>query len=408
MRSLTIIVWILLSAPAFSALYGQEPALSGSVPLPDTTLIDDVSPGKPDEPSPQHPKTDKSAAATALPANLADALTRALRSNPDIQLAIAHLDEVQAQRDQTRLKVVELVSRAVHEYQLGTAARDAGRAPRLQDVRARLAYLLGAGNDESPEQLAEEQGPATNAERLAGDLARNLGKAIARALLANPDLRLADAKVRAARAELNQVKLATAQKVTIAFDRWQSERAQFDAAEKQRWGVMSARLDLAEAEADFVYLLGGPQPATDDAETATDSTDARQRVSLERVSLDSALPATASSVAKRPAIPAQYAELMKKPVHVQLSNSQVGLVLAQWNEETGGELRIVENLGAAVYDLDLPGEVPLATALEILADLTDCAFVFRDYGLLAVRRAEAWKYSGATIPADAPLTAGGR
>lgn len=44
----------------------------------------------------------------------------------------------------------------------------------------------------------------------------------------------------------------------------------------------------------------------------------------------------------------------------------------------------------------------------MLADLTDSAFIFRDYGLLAVPREDAWKYSGAAIPADAPLTAGNR
>jgi hypothetical protein len=399
MRSLTIIVWILLSAPAFSALYGQEPALSGSVPLPDTTLIDDVSPGKPDEPSPQHPKTAKPA--TGLPANLADALTRALRSNPDIQLAIAHLDEVQAQRDQTRLKVVELVSRAVHEYQSKIAGRAAGREARLQDVRARLAYLLGAGNDESPEQLARKQGRETDADLLAGDLGNNLGKAIARALLTNPDLRLADAKVRAARAELNQVKLATAQKVTIAFDRWQSERAQFDAAEKQRWGVMSARLELAEAEADLTYLLGnGAQPPSNEAETV-------RHPQLKPIPLDPGLPAAAAPVAERPGYPAQYGKLMEKPVHLKFINSKVSQVISQWNQETGGEIRIVDNVGE-FHDLDLPGEVPLATAFKILADLADCVFVFRDYGLLAVRREDAWKYPGAAIPTDAPLTAGGR
>lgn len=56
---------------------------------------------------------------------------------------------------------------------------------------------------------------------------------------------------------------------------------------------------------------------------------------------------------------------MKKAVKIRFNNFNITDVLAQWNDQTGGELRIVANPGQALYDLDIPGEVPLATALEI-------------------------------------------
>lgn len=410
MRLPTTILWLPLAASFVAPLYGQDP-LPGSRPIRiDTTLINDLPPEKQDEtPPPEKGQVDPpDSTATALPENLADALTRALRSNPDVQLAVAHLDEIQAQRDQTRLKVVELVTRAVHEHQLASAGRQVGRddprAPRVEDVWARLAYLLGAGNDESPEQLAKQKSVRTNAEMLANNLAQNLGKAIERALIANPDVRLADAKVRVARAELNQVKLATAQKVTVAYGRWESARSSFSRSSALGSGsvpskqIRAIQRDVAEAAADLAYLLGnGAEPSAKDAETV------RHPAPLP---LDSGGQRSVASAATRPGVPEQYAELMKKPVRVRFNNFKITDVLALWNDQTGGELRIVANPGKALYDLDIPGEVPLATALEMLADLTDSAFVFRDYGLLAVPREDAWKYTGAAIPADAPLTAG--
>lgn len=403
---LCMLSYILTSSLVFR-LHAQEPQPESRPIRVDTTLINDLPPEKREKAAVEQGQTGQTAhSATDLPHNLADALTRALRSNPDVQLAIAHLDEIQAQRDQTRFKMVELLTRAAHEYRLASAAHEVGRddprAPGLDEARARLAYLLGAGNDQMPEEQSRE----TSAEILVDNLAQNLGKAIERALIANPDLRLADAKVREARAELNQVKLATAQKVTIAFARWQFERSQLNTAEKQPRGAMPAseirrlRLELAEGAADLSYLLGnGATPPSDEAETV------RHPPPL---SFDSSVPAAAAPATTRPGIPEQYAELMKKPVRVKISNFTIKDVLAQWNDQTGGELRTVEHLGPMGYDLDIAGEVPLATALEMLADLTDSAFVFRDYGLLAVPRQDAWKYSGATIPADAPLTAGNR
>ena len=41
-------------------------------------------------------------------------------------------------------------------------------------------------------------------------------------------------------------------------------------------------------------------------------------------------------------------------------------------------------------------------ALEAVADQTGCCFVFRDYGMLVMRRSEASEYRGAAIPSDTP------
>ncbi|HJT35321.1 MAG TPA: hypothetical protein VJ783_25065 [Pirellulales bacterium] len=374
-------------------------------------MIDGVGLLKEQPASPDAPKN--GGQESAIPTTLDKALARALHANPDILLAIARLDEARAKRDQIRLKVVEQVTATVHAYQNvmhgSQPVQVEGRTLNQDNAGAELGYLLGAGGDEPLEEMKKnEHNDKTNAEALASRFARNLGKSLERALQSNPDLRLADAKVRGAEAELNQIRLATARKVAIAFHRRQNDKealvwskANFDAGiNPQMEHVLTARQSAAESEAELLYLLGAGTDA------AADTAPAEQPAGDE--------PKAEPAIGRRPELPKKLQEALAKTVTVDFK-PVVG--------ETGGtrptmladalkvlnsasDVRIVVSNSAgpiAANNMVSVRDVTVLSILEMLADQTECAFIVRDYGLLAVPRGEAWQYPGAAIPRDLPL-----
>jgi hypothetical protein len=99
------------------------------------------------------------------------------------------------------------------------------------------------------------------------------------ALLNNPDLRVADAKARAAEAELRRMRLTVSQKVVLLYNNLEGTRATVQLLEKQlarfrelqKSGVVPenevteveaklilAKTDLAKLESELQYLLGQP------------------------------------------------------------------------------------------------------------------------------------------------------
>lgn len=377
------------------------------IPQTDKPLIDDVGLLKEQPAAADAPKDD--APESPIPTSLDKALARALHANPDILLAIARLDEARAQRDQMRLKVVEMVTSTVHAYQSvmhgGPPVEVEGRALNQQNVGAGLGYLLGAGGDEPSEQLKKRSNERTNAEALANNFSDNLGKALERALQSNPDLRLADAKVRGAEAELNQIRLATARKVAVAFHRLENDKealvlmkANHDAGLAQLEHIVPIRQAVAESEAELLYLLGAGTDAA--AETPP----------AEKPTADE--PKAAPAISRRPELPKKLQEALAKTVTVDFKvNGETGgtrptmLADALKLLNSASDVRIVLSNSAAIYQVNIApvNDVPLLSVLEMLADQTGCAFIVRDYGLLAVQRDDAWQYPGAAIPRDLPL-----
>jgi len=251
-----------------------------------------------------------------------------------------------------------------------------------------------------------------------------LSEALAQALESNPEMLLAEAKQRQAEAEFYQAKLKTVQDVTIAFHEYQAklrEREVQSEAVKKIPGATSgqaiARLndEVAENEAKLAYLLGaganqspiGPGGITAKS-TALRDTFARREITakaLEMMRQQQMLQQQPMARAeKRPEIPEKYRQILQKPVTVKFSSVPLNQIVDELNRLTGNELPILPQathpFSTVPVSMELPEEVPLQTALELVADLTGCAFVFRDYGLLVLPNSSfASKYPrSATIP----------
>lgn len=289
-------------------------------------------------------------------------------------------------------------------------------------------------------------------------LPETLAEALAEALEANPDVLLAEAKLRQSQAEYSQAKLKVAQDVTLAFyersKRQMTLHTHREAGKKVPGSTPESEIqrmsdEVAESEAKLAYLLGagveGNQaertartrlrgfyytlggekkdvtanqpardPAVDDKNAAKETPrETTQPVRITGVvkefrDLPESRPGRSSSE-KRPEIPEKYRKVLQKPVQVKFQALPLDQVIDQLNRITGEELPILQQAAGsrtAPITVELAKEVPLQTALELLADLTGCAFVFRDYGLLVLpQAATASQYPrSATIP-EQPFSA---
>lgn len=130
-------------------------------------------------------------------------------------------------------------------------------------------------DDLSPEQKAEAAKKATHKAESA--IPDDLADALARALHNSPAILVADAKVRQAQAELNEVRLSVVQELTAAFQRRANNKevlAVHEASltnlrknnavskEEQQLELAKHRQPILEDESRILYLLGlGAEPA---------------------------------------------------------------------------------------------------------------------------------------------------
>lgn len=276
-------------------------------------------------------------------------------------------------------------------------------------------------------QAAAKEGGAQDA---AAGLPATLDEALAKALRSNPEVLLAEATVRQAQAEYNQAKLKAVQDVTVAFQQWNAlqEKRKYDQKMHEKGYVGASEIrqltsELAETEAKLAYLMGVG------AELHSADGSARNVILTpkgipERIyvlSRDSGEPVAKAgapdkgAVEKRPEIPEKYRKILQKPMKVEFENSSFISVFEQIKQATSGKLPIIVPLDALknMYENanilpDLADETSLHTLLEMVADVTGCVFIFRDYGLLVVPDASsASRYPrAATIP-EMPLNQGG-
>ncbi|HXT57765.1 MAG TPA: hypothetical protein VN699_03980 [Pirellulales bacterium] len=283
---------------------------------------------------------------------------------------------------------------------------------------------LGAPAQETDDQTAirkpilkRDQALINDVETAPAALPATLDAALAQALRSNPDVLLANAALRQAEAEYNQAKLQAVQDVTVAFHQWKVRQQQLEVrakANKQVPGSTPApemqqlTSDLAEAEAKLTYLLGlgaDLQPVETGRKIVVtpmgkfEKTYVFSRDSGEAVAKAGA--ADKGAVDKRPEIPEKYRKILQKPMKVKFTAMPLDQIIDQLNKVTGDDLPILRQ---AVFPFDrgplnveLAEEVPLQTVLEMVADLTGCVFVFRDYGLLVVPQNSPTRHSRAAM-----------
>jgi outer membrane protein TolC len=241
---------------------------------------------------------------------------------------------------------------------------------------------------------------------------QTLEEMLAAALRSNPDILLAEAKLRQAQAELNQARLQVTQRVaTLYYDRKKQQQL------KEELGVVAriveqqvkagrgtpkelteailnqaeAEAKLSQVEADIRYVvgLGGELhfPEEERAEADREEEEAPPR---------------------RPEIPPETRKLLEMPWKVEWQQISLRDALTQLQQAAGDEVAFLldpdidgEELQ---FTLSFPREIPLRNVLLALTDFQDeLCFVVRDYGILLTPYERAATMDSPTIPADVPL-----
>lgn len=248
----------------------------------------------------------------------------------------------------------------------------------------------------------------------------NLGEALARALHHSPAILVAEAKVRQAQAELNEVMQTVVHDLTLAFKR----RARNTDLLPQ--GSEEVREAVLEDETKILYLLGAvgePRAGFDlnnpsaglpaiAGETSTAEEPRKPgNAAAEKPSQESgqamagmmsamrmaAAPGEVAGLSRLDKLPENVRSFLNKRVDLDFSKQPVQDVLEYIKAASDGEVDFVlqnpedwtadPSKDAASDNLLVTvsiKRVTVAAAMQALADLTGCAFVFRDYGILVI------------------------
>jgi hypothetical protein len=250
--------------------------------------------------------------------------------------------------------------------------------------------------------------PGTGATPAAGAPQKlSLEDLISRALKENPDIRVGEAKVKEAEAELSRTRMTVAQKV-IAFhaslvttrklveegeDRLKAitklvangTTSQKDLREAEL-SLTQAKAELARLEAELPYLLG-QSPRTGKAEGT--SADAAERLlywrALEKAgaAYDHAFPVekVAGSIADK------VRKALDAPITLKANAKQIGDWLDFFKDKMGVSFldMLPQEVKGQSVSLGLSEPVPTGAALQAFSDLTGLRFAVREYGILVTK-----------------------
>jgi hypothetical protein len=257
------------------------------------------------------------------------------------------------------------------------------------------------GKDEKPGNAPGDK-PAKTLEQM------SLEELLTQALKNNPDLRVADAKVREAEAELNRVRLQVTQKVVTARNAIKSQEAKVAAAANtlrrvqqnadkgltSKEEVQTAELLLAgekaklsELEAELPYLIGkSAQEAGRDPDV-----DAHVAAGLRWLASQQERKTPSGADAEK------LRKALEKPISVQFKKSKLQDVLSFLNDGHGItflDSTNLDTLSKRLVTLDgkaaTPPEItltlkdtPFGATVQALQDVTPgLRFTVRDYGIL--------------------------
>ncbi len=230
---------------------------------------------------------------------------------------------------------------------------------------------------------------------------------VSQALKSNPDIRVAESKVREAEAQLNKVRQDVISKVIGKKAEIAALKAMLNEAEtrlKRAKQLVAATAisteevnvaqltfdklsaELAKAEAELPYLLGKQPPGL-----------VINEINLfdERIASFDSLVLRGAAFAKVvdvQTVPATQAEKLRKaldtPVEVRQSNLPLHDALGMLRDKMQGiNLHISsKKLVEANVEFHLQQPVPIGALLQWLEDQLDCRFVIRDYGIVVTER----------------------
>lgn len=290
-------------------------------------------------------------------------------------------------------------------------------------------------DDLSPEMKARAEAEAREREAEAENAALlavpdSLESALAAALRNNPDILLADAKVRQAEAELNQVRLKTVQDVLVAYKEYELQKeivtrveAFGDTGAISLEEALQRRQSLVRIEAQLRYLLGTPpqgmaRPGAGMFGTPGGAMDPRTVAVPDggAVTLGGSEPMAANR-SSRPRlsddlehalsaeVDCQFVEMPLRDI-MELLRDEIGMVVTYsgdlYSDETGTEVHS-GGFGSSptIVTLNL-GRTSWKNVLTALNDKYHLAFIVRDYGLFVARAHYAGRTPGAAIPETLP------
>ena len=307
---------------------------------------------------------------------------------------------------------------------------------RLTGLATLLVLLLGgAGLGEPPakeaKKPAEEKKPS------------QLEELIVQALQGNPDVRVAEAKVREAEAELSRTRLQVIQKVVAhqhtletltsavktaeanytladvklkqaeADHRRVSElvkraavgQAELDAArasveqaranvETAKAGLQAAKADLAKAQAELPYLLG--KAAKDDKveqlrlrlDAALDDRAVLQRW-IYANNIAAAQRALQANQQPQGTVAEKLRQVLDAPISMKYEGVSLGSVLKDMADQAGVAIVTASGLPSDVYNTGVTlnvRDLPRGACFQLLEDLTGVQFGVREYGIVATNK----------------------
>lgn len=312
-------------------------------------------------------------------------------------------------------------------------------APHAPRLNTDLIDDLSPGQKRAAAERSDEQ-------KIENAIPDTLAEALARALHNSPAILVADAEVRRAQAELNEVRQSVVHDLTLAFKR--RARIMGIAMTHRTAGDHQAML---EDEAKILYLLGiaaespaamylkstrptnkpGPmsgKPDGDDmsamgmmggppgAMPAMGMMPGSPRAMMSMMGGPSPSPAAGSKPFED--LPENVRNFLNKSIDLDFKEQPLQDVLAYIKENAGGDIDFMiqhpeelegsDERPPALVTLSVKG-VTVAAALQALADLNGWAFIFRDYGILVPSLSdddllEAYRASGARMIAPIPLS----
>jgi hypothetical protein len=286
--------WLLSVAAALAPLvyatlaHGQEETPAESK-TPDSAP-DSAAGKKPAKPAGAEPAAADAPMPQQYPADTKTLLITAMENNPDILVGKTDVGEAEAELNRVVLDVARKVVAAksalrVRQIEFQNTTRlfdikvvDATMVQiekgKLIAMEADLRYLVGLRNGLPAQENEAGGGPDVDEmqielEKPAEDISGETGidVLLTKAMEHNPDIRLAKAKLRGARAELNRTRLDAARKVVTLQESVRARRTKVaklrNAITKvpgsvPKYEVEDALASLAAAEAELEYVLGRP------------------------------------------------------------------------------------------------------------------------------------------------------
>jgi hypothetical protein len=264
--------------------------------------------------------------------------------------------------------------------------------------------------------LAAAFAPAQQPAGPTGPVPNNLDEMIATALKTSPEVLLAEAKLRQAQAELNEVRLRVTREVVGAFNDKKHKQSALVLAERQlqlaakaaehgatstaevelaRSHLGGAELGIAQADATIRYLLG----------VGSQFDPGQIRVTL---ATETAKPRHIT----RPPVPEVLTEPLNREITVKFDKTPLSEVAKTLTALAGVSVLVDplsrhDSFEETQITLTLAKPVTVTTAFQALADNFDLFFLLRDYGILVTSARRAREIRAPVIP-DVPLDADAR